>query len=86
MKAPPSSGPMTDDIPNKAPTMPTKMGLFLNGTICVTMTVDPAVMPAQPTPAIARPMMKAVELGAAPHRAEPTSKTMMVMRYTILVE
>lgn len=31
-------------------------------------------MPAEPTPATARPMMSAVEVGAAPHTADPISK------------
>ena len=34
----------------------------------------PAVIPAPPTPAMARPMMKATELGAAPQSADPISK------------
>ena len=34
----------------------------------------PAKMPAAPIPAIARPMMKAMELGAAPQMAEAASK------------
>jgi hypothetical protein len=64
-----------DDIPKTAPMKPMNIGRLLRGTIKVTMTVDPAVMPAVPTPAMARPIMKAVEFGAAPQMAEPTSKT-----------
>jgi hypothetical protein len=37
----------------------------------------PAKMPAEPTPAIARPMINAVEFGAAPQMSEPTSKITM---------
>jgi hypothetical protein len=33
----------------------------------------PDMMPPDPKPAIARPRMKAIELGAAPQRAEPVS-------------
>ena len=77
---------MTEEMPNKAPMNPRKIGRFRNGTIWVTMTVEPAVIPAHPTPAMARPTMNTVESGAAPHKAEPASKTMMQMRYTILVE
>ena len=39
------------------------------------MTREPVVMPALPTPAMARPTMKAVEVGAAAQMIEPTSKT-----------
>lgn len=65
-----------EEMPKTAPRLPTNTGLLLSGTICVTMIVDPAVMPAAPIPEMARPMMKAVELGAAPQSAEPTSKRM----------
>lgn len=37
--------------------------------------IAPEKIPADPTPAIARPMMKEVELGAAPQRVLPISKT-----------
>ena len=35
----------------------------------------PDMMPADPMPAMALPRMNATELGAAPHTAEPTSKS-----------
>jgi hypothetical protein len=38
------------------------------------------MMPADPSPAMARPTMKATELGAAPQMAEPTSKRKMAAR------
>jgi hypothetical protein len=37
----------------------------------------PEKIPALPRPAIARPMMREVELGAAPQRREPISKSEM---------
>jgi hypothetical protein len=43
---------------------------------------DPEKTPAEPRPAIARPIMKAVELGAAPHTADPISKRAMATRKT----
>lgn len=46
------------------------------------MIKAPAKIPAPPTPAIARPMIKASELGAAPHIAEPTSKMKMAVKKT----
>ena len=37
--------------------------------------MTPEKIPAPPRPAIARPTMKTMELGAAPHITEPISKT-----------
>lgn len=37
------------------------------------MIMTPEKMPAPPTPAIARPMIKAIEFGAAPQITEPIS-------------
>lgn len=42
------------------------------------MIMTPEKMPAPPNPAIARPRMKAMEFGAAPHITEPISKTATV--------
>lgn len=44
-------------------------------TISVSMIKPPPRMPAPPTPATARPTISIVEHVAAPHRAEPISKT-----------
>jgi hypothetical protein len=41
----------------------------------ITYIIAPENTPAIPIPAIARPTMKVVELGAVPHRRDPTSKT-----------
>lgn len=38
------------------------------------MRTAPLKIPAEPIPAMARPMMRAVELGATPQMREPTSK------------
>lgn len=38
------------------------------------VTNPPVKMPENPQPAMALPMMKAVEFGAAPQRADPISK------------
>lgn len=58
------------------------MGLFSMGVTCIKMTTAPPEMPDEPMPAMARPMMKAVELGAAPQIAEPTSKRATAARKT----
>jgi hypothetical protein len=42
----------------------------------------PEKMPADPRPAIERPMMNDVEFGAAPHSTDPTSKIPMQMSNT----
>src|SRR5205807_6001325 len=43
----------------------------------------PARIPAAPIPATALPIMNAIELGAAPQMAEPTSKSNMLRSRTI---
>jgi len=50
------------------------------------MTIAPEKMPADPNPATARPMIKAVLFGAAPQIAEPISKRATTVRKTILGE
>jgi hypothetical protein len=50
------------------------------------MTVAPEKIPAEPIPAIARPTMKALELGAPPQSADPTSKTRIATKKTLFVE
>ena len=50
------------------------------------MTRAPEKIPAEPTPAMARPTIRAAELGAAPQTAEPTSKIPMEVRKTVLME
>jgi hypothetical protein len=46
------------------------------------MMMAPEIIPAEPNPAMARPTMNTVELGAAPQSAEPTSKMAMAARKT----
>jgi hypothetical protein len=50
------------------------------------MTNAPEKIPADPMPAIARPTMSALEVGAAPQTAEPISKMAIAVRYTYLIE
>ncbi len=40
--------------------------------------------PPAPRPAMARPMMKAIEFGAAPQMAEPASNSMTAIRKVVL--
>lgn len=46
----------------------------------------PEKMPAHPIPAIARPMIKAFELGATPQIKDPSSKIAIAVRKTTLME
>jgi hypothetical protein len=50
------------------------------------MRMAPEKIPADPTPAIARPMIKAAELGAAPQMALPISKMTRAIKKTHLME
>lgn len=48
------------------------------------MMMAPEKIPEEPDPAMARPIMNATEFGAAPHIADPTSKTTIEERKTFL--
>ena len=48
------------------------------------MPTTPDMTPPEPRPAMALPTMKASEVGAAPHRAEPASNRMMEARKVAL--
>jgi hypothetical protein len=47
---------------------------------------DPFMMPAAPTPAIARPIIKDTEFGAAPQMAEAISNITMLARIQLFTE
>jgi hypothetical protein len=49
------------------------MGLFASGTVCIVIIIEPFISAADPHPAIALPIMKTTEDGAAPHTTEPTN-------------
>ena len=59
---------------------PVKMGRLWRGTVKAMMINAPAKMPAEPTPAIARPTIRALDVGAAPQIADPSSKRKMAIR------
>ena len=80
VKAPPKSGPATLAMPYMDPMMPVYVGRCRSGTAKEMMRIAPVNMPAAPRPAIARPIIKAVDVGAAPQTAEPTSKMSSAMR------
>jgi hypothetical protein len=83
---PPKIGPNTELNALASPKMLMKIGRFRKGTSGSMIILPPEKMPAAPAPAIARPLMKAVELGAAPQIAEPISKTTIDRRNTHFVE
>lgn len=58
------------------------IGRNLNGAMIATTVAAPVKRPAAPTPAIARPTMKELEVGAAPHTADPASKISSAVRKT----
>jgi len=74
VNAPPSNGPITEEIPKTAPKNPWNIGRFANGIVCTIMTTVPENRPAEPRPAMARPTMRAFDVGAEPQMADPTSK------------
>lgn len=50
------------------------------------MRIAPEKIPADPMPAIARPMISAVDVGAAPQITEPSSNKAMAVKKTTLTE
>lgn len=48
--------------------------------MCTIRMIAPLKMPAEPIPATARPMIKAVEFGAAAQTIDPVSKMLMAAR------
>lgn len=70
-------GPATLAMPYMPPIRPVYVGRLTSGTVFAIIRIAPEKMPDAPNPAIARPIMNAGELGAAPQRALPTSKMNM---------
>lgn len=70
-------GATTDDTAKTIPEIEVSIGRLRRGTSETMIIMAPVKMPAEPTPAIARPIMNAVDVGAAPQITEPTSNTTM---------
>jgi hypothetical protein len=62
------TGPATDATPFAIPKNEVYIGRLRRGTRGSMIVILPVKMPADAIPAIARPAMKAMELGAAPQR------------------
>lgn len=69
--------------PKTAPKTPWTFGRVCRGTTWTMQTIEPAKIPAAPTPAIALPMMNAVDVGAAPQSAEAASKMTMLVKKVV---
>ena len=54
------------------------------GTIGIIIIIAPVKIPADPNPAIARPVMKTSEVGAAAQTADPTSKMKMTIKNVLV--
>ena len=85
VNAPPSKGPAIEARPKLAPMVPWYFGRLCKGTKSTKMMIAPAVVPAVPIPAMARPIIKAVDVGAAAQTIEPISKTTIVAMKVVLV-
>jgi len=75
VKAPPSSGPTTEEIPNILDNAAMKIGRFFKGTLKPTIVMPPENNALAPAPATARPTINITESFAAAHSTEPSSKT-----------
>ena len=75
------SGPQTEAIPYIAPKSAPYLARFSIGTDKPIMIKLPANIPAEPTPEIARPMIRVVELGETPQMRDPISKMTIATIY-----
>ena len=73
VKAPPTIGPKHVAIPNALTIIPRYRGLLLKGATNPIITRAPWKIPAEPTPATARPRMNVGEFGAAAQSTDPTT-------------
>ena len=73
VKAPPIIGPKHVAIPNALTIIPRYRGLLLKGATNPIITRAPWKIPAEPTPATARPRMNVGEFGAAAQSTDPTT-------------
>jgi hypothetical protein len=86
VNVPPNTGPRTLERPAAKPKKDVYTGRFRRGMSGRMIIMPPVKIPADARPVIARPMMKALEFGAAPHSAEPASRMTREVRYAHFVE
>jgi hypothetical protein len=75
---------MTEASANVADSELVIAGRSFGRELCAMMMKQPAKVPAQPTPVIARPAMKASLLGAVAHIKLPSSKMKILSKKTYL--
>jgi len=63
-----------ETYPYEAPSRPKNAGRFAGGAMYPIIIKQPDDKPPAPTPAIARPITRATEVGATPHIRLPASK------------
>ena len=80
VNVPPKIGPTTLATPFAKPKNDVNTGRFLRGTSGSMMTMPPVKIQADAKPVMARPMMKATDVGEAPQSADPASKMMREIR------
>ncbi len=78
--------PAIDAMPYMAPISPVYAGRLCRGTEYAMTIKAPENIPAQPMPAIARPTIRALDVGAIPQTSDPSSKIPMALRKTVLME
>ena len=84
VKAPPMSGPITAATPYEAPITPVNAALFCGAEEKAIIVYEPDPRPAAPTPATARPTMRAGEFGETAQIRLPSSKMKMATRKLVL--
>lgn len=74
---------MTEAIPYAAPMRPVNAARLEGRAENAMMVYAPDAIPAPPSPAMARPTMSAVELGATPQIRDPSSKMKMAIKKVV---
>jgi hypothetical protein len=82
--APPRRGPTTDAMPYAEPMRPVTRGRCFGLAANAMIVYAPDPTPAPPSPAIARPTMSTVEVGATPQIKLPSSNKKSAKRKVIL--
>ena len=86
VKYPLRIGAVIDANPNIALRPPLYLGRDCSGTMMLISMKAPHAIPAPPIPAIARPTMRALEVGAVAQTIDPVSNTATSMKRTDFAE
>ena len=85
VKAPPNNGATTEATLYIALYELTKSRRLLSGRYAARMMMKPALMPAYPIPAMARPVIKGPDTGATAQISDPTSNMKIDEMKTVLI-